>query len=164
MNQSPTIPLLRLTRFNGVELFAVTDARYNMYAEGDAVFGVFRLVAPDAVQVLEDTMELLGSPYWELVWRVPAAASSALAPGTMIEIPTGYDSERQEHIAIFSYVGGGEASEDNRIVILQTSDGSLRARITGQTIDVNSYDGSEPPTLLEVETEFRHDPALQRSF
>src|SRR5688572_26387649 len=113
-------PLLRLERFNGVELFAITDARYNIYVDKGSVFGVFRLEAPEAVQTLEDTKILNGSPFWELVWRVPSATPSTLTPGTVIEIPSGYDTEREENITSFYYVTH-EASEDNQFVIIQIS-------------------------------------------
>ena len=156
-------PLLRLTRFNGVELFTISSARFNIYEESGSVFGVFRLEAGDAVQVLEDTEILNGCPCWELVWRVPSATIPTLTPGMIIEIP-GYDSERQENITNFSYTGGGSESEDNRITVLQVSDGTLRARVLGETVDVNYYDGSKPPTLLEVVADFQRDPTLGRSF
>ena len=59
--------LLRLVRFNGVELFAVTEATYNIYDDNGATFVVFRVEAPNPLQLLEDSEELQGSPFWELV-------------------------------------------------------------------------------------------------
>ncbi len=155
--------LLRLTRFNGVELFSVTEARYSIYDDDGTTFVVFRVEAPTPVQLLEDTEELQGSPFWELVWRAPAASQVTIAADSVFEIPSGYDDDYEEHVTNFYYCEH-EGSDENCIQILTVSEVSVRARITGITIDVNFYDGSKPPTRLEVETEFARDDTLRRSF
>ena len=86
-----------------------------------------------------------------------------MAPDSVFEIPSGYDDDHQECITNFYYCEH-EASEENRIQILSVSEHSVRARITGTTIDINFYDGSKPATQLEVETAFTRDYSFKRSF
>jgi len=61
------------------------------------------------------------------------------------------------------YYCSHEQTDDNVVEVLAVEGSRVLARLTGQTIDVNYYDGSKPPTLLSVQAWFAHDPGTKRS-
>src|SRR5262249_21361250 len=87
---------------------------------------------------------------------------SALLPGAGFSVPRGYDKSCGGHVTNFYYCEH-EGTENNLIQILKSDGDRLLLRLTGETIDVNFYDGSKPPTKLRVETWFVHDSKTKRS-
>lgn len=56
-----------------------------------------------------------------------------------------------------------ENTESNMIEVLAADEERLLLRLTGETIDVNFYDGSKLRTKLSVETWFLRDTSTMRS-
>lgn len=66
------------------------------------------------------------------------------------------------HVTNFYYCAH-ESTERNHIEILAVDGSTLRVRLRGETVDVNYYDGSRPPTVLTAELDLLHDPRTRRS-
>jgi hypothetical protein len=81
--------------------------------------------------------------------------NSDLRIGFKAEIPNGYDKEIDDTITNFYYCEH-QQTDNNLIEILKTDGEKLYVRITGETMDVNYYDGSKPNNKIIVETWFEY--------
>ncbi|MFF2011698.1 hypothetical protein ACFVWY_21820 [Streptomyces sp. NPDC058195] len=166
-----------LHRFNGDEVYRLGEAvvRVLRSDEGGAggegagrgVTVWFEALAdPEGARRCADTAEAGMVPSAEVgVGMAEAEADidrlvgrTFLMPG----VPEGEDSALS-----LLYYFEHEPLRANRITVVSRDGDRLRLRWTGECDDVNFYDGSKPPTRIEVEGDFLYrdsrDPAATRS-
>jgi len=155
---------LILDRFCGREIHPITSATWSLYRDDelDRMTLTVHLEAGPGTKLHEDTQELDAEPFWELNLVERDLSHSELCPGAKFSIPEGYDESRGGHLTNFYYCEH-ESSDKNSIEVLAVDGDRLLLRLTGETIDVNFYDGSKAPTRLLVEGWFSHDAGTIRS-
>ncbi|MBK8286443.1 MAG: hypothetical protein IPK97_17115 [Ahniella sp.] len=84
-----------------------------------------------------------------------------LKPGTVFEIPSGFDAERDEYVVDFYYYEH-EVSDTNRIHILASDGRTLELEVTGIAQEYQT-DGSTKPVELNVRALFHLDDRAVRS-
>ncbi len=144
---------LTLHRFNGDEVFNVSDATISYFVgESDVTVNLEVNTDDQPVKLLPDTEELRGRPNgaWQL--NLPTFDPNGLV-GKTFSIPQGYDEEAEEYLAIFYYVEH-ETIDNNEIVINGRDGDRFQVQITGTVPDVNYYDGSKPATKVVVQASF----------
>jgi hypothetical protein len=148
-------PCLKLTRFCGEEFYPINKATWKIYEDKNGNMNELWLeVRADFGIVLhEDTKYLKAKPHWELTIRAENLNIDDLATDFRAEIPCGYDEDSDDSLANFYYCEH-EPSDNNVIEILATEENRLLIRVTGETTDVNFYDGSKPKNKIFVETWF----------
>jgi hypothetical protein len=147
--------LLKLVRFCGDEYFPIIKATWfiNKCDEFDELW--FEIEAMEGTVLCEDTKQLNGKPNWQLTCVIKKLDRNDLKTGFMVEIPNGYDEKIDDTITNFYYCEH-QQTDNNLIEILETDGEKLYARITGETMDVNYYDGSKPNNKIIVETWFEY--------
>jgi hypothetical protein len=160
----PELHELWMERFNGLEVYRIESAKWNLYKDAD--LGRMNLwlsvVGGGAIKQFEDTASVGGQPRWELNLVETELADPALKPGFRASIPKGHDDERAGWITNF-YFSSHDGSDNNTIEVLQRDGDRLLIRVTGAIVDVNYYDDSKPRSKLLVETWFEKDSKGQRS-
>ncbi len=147
------IGTLTLHRFNGDEIYNVSEATIRYFIQGDCICLDFIVrTEKKPVQTLPDTQELHGWPNGEWQIRVPVFDLKNWV-GRTFSIPQGYDEEREEYVTNFYYLEH-EAIDENLITILEREEERLWVQITGMITDVNYSDGSKPPTQVEIKASF----------
>ncbi len=144
---------LTLHRFNGDEIFNVSDATLSYFVAEDHATLQFDVKTEDKpIQTLPDTEELNAWPNgtWQLT--VPVLDFDEMV-GKIFSIPQGYDEEAEEYLAIFYYVEH-EAVDNSEIVITGRDKNEFQATITSTVPDVNYYDGSKPATKIVIQANF----------
>jgi hypothetical protein len=161
---SPEHPVLILERFNGIEIYPIELAEWNLYRDKDS--GMMNLwislAAGRATEQQEDTVDLYAQPNWELNLVEPELSEDAIEPGFIATIPEAYDESRNGWITCFYYCSH-EGTDRNTIEMMEINGDRVRWRLTGETIDVNYYDGSKPATKLSVDTWFDRNRDCGRS-
>jgi hypothetical protein len=155
---------LILDRFCGREVHPITKAAWNLYQDqslGAPTLCLLVEAGPGTV-LHDDTKSLSAQPFWEINLVEPGLSRSALTTGATFTVPVGYDESRGGYVTNFYYCEH-VCTDKNTIEILREEDTRLLIRMTGETIDVNFYDGSKPPTKLSVQAWFTHDPSVTRS-
>ena len=148
-----SVGTLTLHRFNGDEVFNVSDATISYFVADSYVTLQFEVHTEDKpVQTLPDTEELNALPngIWQLT--VPAFDPDDLV-GKTFAIPQGYDEEAEEYLTNFYYVEH-EPIDNNEIVIIGRNKDNFQVTLAGTVSDVNYYDGSKPPTKVVVQAYF----------
>jgi len=155
---------LILDRFCGREVHPITSATWNLYRDDELerMTLCIHIEAGPGSTLHEDTKELDAEPWWELNVVEADLSDASLTAGSKWTLPDGYDESRGGNLTNFYYCEH-ESSDDNQIEILAVDGDRLLIRLTGETIDVNFYDGSKDPTKLLVETWFSRDPKTLRS-
>jgi hypothetical protein len=147
------VGVLTLHRFNGEEIYNVSEAVIRYFVGEDGVCVDFQVKTDqEPVQTLPDTQELQGWPNGEWQLFMPEFDPDDLV-GRVFSIPQGYDEQDEEYRTNFYYVEH-EPIDDNQITVLGREGERFRVRLTGAVPDVNYYDGSKPPTRVEVEARF----------
>ena len=144
---------LTLHRFNGDEVFNVSDATISYFVAESHIILQFDVKTEDVpVQTLPDTEELNGRPNgaWQLT--VSAFDPDDLVGKTFL-VPQGYDEDTEEYLAIFYYVEH-EAVDNSEIVITGRDKDKYQATIISTVPDVNYYDGSKPATKIVIQAGF----------
>ena len=144
---------LTLHRFNGDEIFHVSDATLSYFVADTHVVLQFEVnTENEPVQTLPDTEELNGWPNgtWQLT--VPSFDPDDLV-GKTFSIPLGYDEEGEEYLTNFYYVEH-ETIDNNEIAVTGRDKDKLQVTVTGTVLDVNYYDGSKPTTKVIVQASF----------
>jgi hypothetical protein len=156
--------LLVLQRFCGRETYPILEGRWNLYHDDELDLPTLciTLRAGPGRDLHEDTLTLRAQPHWELNLVQAGLGPESLQPGATFTIPEGYDDDQGGHVTNFYYCSH-ESTEANRIQILARHGDTLRVRLRGETVDVNYYDGSKPPTVLSAELDLAHDPQTTRS-
>jgi hypothetical protein len=155
---------LILERFCGRETHPVVKATWNVYHDGELDMPTLCLQvrAGRGAHLHDDTSTLNAEPSWEINVVGKSLSGSSLKPGDRFVVPAGHDEQQGGYVTNFYYCSH-EQTDDNVVEILAVEGSRVLARLTGQTIDVNYYDGSKPPTLLSVQVWFAHDPDTKRS-
>ena len=118
--------------------------------------------AGEGIDLHEDTATLGAEPTWELNVVSASMTTAALKTNAVFSVAQGYNEAQGGFVTNF-YYGSHEATDENRIEVLGLEGSRLRVRLTGETVDVNFYDGSKPPTKLLAELVLEHDPDTVRS-
>ncbi|WP_395746142.1 hypothetical protein [Prosthecobacter sp.] len=155
---------LILERFCGREVHPVVRATWNLYRDEDMerMTLCINLKAGTGTTLHEDTQELHAKPSWEINLVEPGLVEAMLVSGAEWAVPEGYDESRGGYVTNFYYCSH-EPSDDNHIHILAVDGDRLLLSLSGETIDVNFYDGSKAPTKLFVKTWFSRDDDTCRS-
>jgi hypothetical protein len=147
------IGTLTLHRFNGDEIYNVSEATIRYFVRGDCVHMDFRVNTEDKpVQTLPDTEELHVRPNGQWQTVVPIFGLKDWN-GRTFSIPQGYDEESAEYLTNLYYVEH-ETIDENQISVLEHEGERLLVQITGMMPDVNYYDDSKPPTQVEIIANF----------
>jgi hypothetical protein len=146
---------LKLVRFCGEEYFPISKATWfvNKGNEFDELWLEIETLAGTVLS--EDTKKLNARPNWQLTYITKRMDNSDLIIGFKAEIPNGYDEEIDDTITNFYYCEH-QQTDNNLIEILKKDGERLYIRITGETMDVNYYDGSKPNNKIIVETWFEY--------
>lgn len=126
---------LTLHRFNGDEIFNVSDAAIRYFVDENGVTVDFQVSTEnEPVKTLPDTEELDGHPTgaWQLL--LPTFDPDTLA-GKSFSIPQGYNQD-EEYVTNFYYIEH-ETIDENEIVFLEREGERYQVRITGNVTDVN---------------------------
>ena len=143
-----------LHRFNGDEIYRLESAVIFAYASNAGVTVWFEARADDdAIRRCEDTDEMGMSPNAEVGIEVPEFDADALV-GREFVLP-GTTSDAEDSCMALLYYCEHEPLRNNSIRIVSRTEDRFWVRWTAVTKDVNYYDGSKRPTLVEIEGEFR---------
>ena len=143
-----------------VERFSIERAAWSTYATDNQATLTLRIEAGQLLEPLPPR-EGMPTPFWELTLILPPGESLDLKPGTELEIPNGFDAERDEYVVDFYYYEH-EASDSNRIRILATDGRTLDLEVTG-TAQEYQTDGSSKPVELKARSRFTWDEHATRS-
>jgi len=142
-----------LHRFNGDEVYAFESAVMLAYETGQGVTLWFEVKGdPENAQRCEDTSEMGVSPNAEVGIDLPKLDVDKLA-GREFSIPGSPSGDDDPCMSILYYCEHAPLW-DNRITVVSRVGDWFRLRWTAVTEDVNYYDGSKPPTRVEIEGEF----------
>jgi hypothetical protein len=142
-----------LHRFNGDEVYRFETAVMWAYVNEPGVTLWFEVSADsDALQRCEDTAEMRMSPGAEVGIDLPELYADQLV-GREFVIPGVNSDNEGSSMSLFCYCEH-EPLCDNRITVMSRNEDRFRLRWTAMTKDVNYYDGSKPPTQVEIEGEF----------
>jgi hypothetical protein len=98
-------PVLILERFNGIEIYPIELAEWNLYKDKDS--GMMNLwislAAGRAIEQQKDTVDLSAQPNWELNLVEADLSEDAIEPGSTATIPEAYDESRNGWITCFYY-------------------------------------------------------------
>jgi hypothetical protein len=152
-----------LRRFIGDEIYQLQSATINIAAVDDGVEVTFTArAAPGALQALPDTAQFPATPHVEarafLSWW-----DAHMLVGQRFLIPTGYDDQRDEHVATIYYYEY-EDLDNTMIEVLAQADVGVRVSWRATTQDVNYYDGSKPTAEVIIEGIFSVAPYQQDRF
>jgi hypothetical protein len=152
---SPENPVLVLERFNGIEIYPVELAEWNLYKdkENGRMNLWIALSAGGAIKQQKDTEPLHAEPNWELNLVEQSLPEKLIKPGFTAVIPESYDESRDGWITNFYYCEH-EGTDKNTIEVVEVDGNRVRFRLFGETIDVNYYDGSKPATKLSADVWF----------
>jgi hypothetical protein len=153
---------LHMTRFNGLEIYEIECAKWNLYRDGNKMNLCVQVKCSKAIRQLEDTKFVGGFPHWELNLVEPKIEDASLLPGYRASIPASYDEGRGGWLTNF-YFASHEGSENNEIQVVAREGEHLLLRLTGQIVDVIHYDGSKPPSKVSVFTWFIRAESIKRS-
>ncbi len=147
------IGTLTLHRFNGDEAFAVSTATALAMPDGDHVRLNLEIETDERpLKTLPDTETLAAQPNAEVTIWLPKAELASLV-GRRFSVPSSWDAEAEDHVSRFYYCEH-EGIDENVVEFVERKGDELHVRWTGTTIDVNYYDGSKPPTRVEVDAWF----------
>jgi hypothetical protein len=142
-----------LHRFNGNEVYRFESAVMWAYETEQGVTLWFEVKAdPENAQRCEDTAEMDMSPNAEVGIDLPDLNVNELV-GREFVIP-GTRADDEDSCMSLLYYCEHEALRHNRIRIVSRDGDRFRLRWTATVRDVNYYDGSKPPTQVEIEGEF----------
>jgi len=159
-----TADALLLDRFCGREVYPIVRATWNLYRDPqlDQPTLCIQVSAGPGTTLSEDTASLNAEPNWEINVVSPAVTLSNLRAGATLSVPLGYDEEQGGFVTNLYYCSH-EQTDNNTVEIIAVEGLRLRVRLTGDTIDVNYYDGSKPATRLIAEVWCEHDAKTTRS-
>lgn len=142
-----------LHRFNGDEVYRLRSAVMWAYTTERGVTLWFEVEAdPDGAQRCGDTAGIGVWPNAEVGVELPELDANALV-GREFSIP-GTQSDDEDSCMSLLYYCEHEPLRQNVIFVVSRAGDRFRLRWTAVTQDVNYYDGSKPPTHVEIEGEF----------
>ena len=146
-----------LHRFNGDEVYRFGKAMIWSYSKDPGVtlwFGVW--ADPDAIRRCEDSAEMERAPTAEVAIDLPQLDVDQLV-GREFAIP-GARSDDEDSSTALLYYCEHEALRDSRIKVVSRDGSRFWLRWTAVVRVVCHFDGSKPPTLVEIEGEFSLRP------
>ena len=155
---------LLLDRFCGREVYPILRATWNLYRDTqlDQPTLCIQVSAGPGTTLSEDTVSLGAEPTWEINVVSPALMQWSVREGATFSVPLGYDEEQGGFVTNLYYCSH-EQTDNNTVEIIAVEGSRLRVRLSGDTIDVNYYDGSKPATRLSAEVWCEHDAETMRS-
>ena len=142
-----------LHRFNGDEVYPLESAVMWAYETEQGVTLWFEVKAdPENAQRCEDTAEMGMSPNAEVGIDLPDIDANELVGREFVNPGTNSDNEDSSKSLL--YYCEHEALRHNRISVVSRKGDRFWLRWTAAVRDVNYYDGSKPPTQLDIEGEF----------
>jgi hypothetical protein len=142
-----------LHRFNGDEVYRLKSAVMFAIAGDCGVTLWFEAEADRAGAVwCEDTAEIGMTPNAEVGITLPGLDPEQLV-GREFVFP-GTKTDDEDSCRSLLYYCEHQPLRDNLIAVLSRDGDRFRVRWTAVTQDVNYYDGSKPPTRVEIEAEF----------
>lgn len=142
-----------LRRFNGDEIFRLQSAVIWAYESEGGITIWFEVEADsDALQRCEDTVEFGHGPNAEVGIEITELNADQLV-GREFLLP-GTKSDDEDSCMALLYYYEHEPLRQNRIEILSRDVDRFWIRWTAITQDINYYDGSKPPTHVEIVGEF----------
>ena len=145
-----------LHRFNGDEEFALEQASIGITHDRSGDW--LRLTAitnGTIIKSLPDTEGLHGRPKASISVNISRVDPTNLV-GLRLSVPISYDDLIGDDRANFYYLEH-ESLDENEIEILAVKENKYLVKWSGQTLDVNYYDGSKPMTHVEIEGWFTMD-------
>lgn len=146
---------------NVQEIFAITNAKYNLYQVDDIWEFALYFKTSKAITrapALEEVID--AKPNFEATAILPGDALN-LETGKVIIQKQGYDDERDEHLSNFYYFEH-ESIEDLEIELLEVHKEFIKVQVKGKTY-VNSYVSKTPDTELFIASGvFMLDPNFKR--
>ncbi|MEP7286534.1 MAG: hypothetical protein ABI947_12280 [Chloroflexota bacterium] len=137
-----------LHRFNGDEEFALGPANIHIgHDENGSWLGLEAYTNGTVIKSLPDTEELYGRPH---AFISAAVSQTKDLVGVKLSVSTSYDDSLEDYISRFYYLRH-ESLDANEVEFLSRRKDKYLVRWTGQTPDVNYYDGSKPDTYIEIE-------------
>ncbi|MFF3733454.1 hypothetical protein ACFYXM_24860 [Streptomyces sp. NPDC002476] len=145
-----------LHRFNGDEVYRIAFADIWVCAaegsEGPVTLWFEVAADSDGARRCEDTEALGMAPTAEVGVELPGIDVDALV-GREFVMPGVRDDDEDSCMSLLYYCEH-QPLRDNRINVLSRDGDRFRLRWTARTQDVNYYDGSKPPTRIEIEGDF----------
>ena len=162
---SPDNPIFLLERFNGFQTYSIKCAQWNLYKDEESgMMNLWISISTDkALQQQSDTKTLNARPTWEINLVEQTLSEDSIIPGFVATIPESYDESRGGWISNFYYCSH-EGTDKNNIEVVELNGDQVRFRLFGETVDVNYYDGSKPPTKLLTDIWFDRNRDGKRSF
>jgi hypothetical protein len=152
--------LLKLVRFCGEEYFPIIKATWfiNKGNKFDELW--FEIETMEGTILSEDTKRLNARPNWQLTYVAKKLDKNDLKIGFKMKIQNGYDEKIDDTVTNFYYCEH-QQTDNNLIEILKIDGEKLYVRITGETTDVNYYDGSKPNNKIIVEAWFEYGNVIK---
>jgi hypothetical protein len=142
-----------LHRFNGDEVYRLKSAVMFGIAEDSGITLWFEAEADREGAVwCKDTAEIGTSPNAEVGIDLPQLDPDQLVGMELVH--EGTKTEDEDSCRSLLYYCEHQPLRDNRILVVSQDGDRFRVRWTAVTRDVNYYDGSKPPTRVEIEGEF----------
>jgi hypothetical protein len=142
-----------LHRFNGDEVYGVKSAVMWAYTTERGVTLWFEIEADrEGARRCKDTAKMGMRPKAKVGIDLPELDADALV-GREFSIPGTKTDAEDSCMSLLSYCEH-EPLRQNRIAVVSRAGDRFWLRWTAVTKDVNYYDGSKPPTQVEIEGEF----------
>lgn len=143
-----------LHRFNGDEVYRLEKAVMFAYASEKGVTLWFEAeAARKGAKRCEDTAEMGMTPNAEVGIELKELDADKLV-GRKFSVP-GTKTDDEDSCMSLLYYCEHEPLRKNKIEVVSRDGDRFRVKWTAVTKDVNYYDGSKPPTKVEIEGEFR---------
>jgi hypothetical protein len=152
---TPPAPSNRLVlhRFNGDEIYPIKSAEMFAIATPTGATLWFEVSADrNAVKRCEDTAEMRRAPSAEVAVDLSELDADDLV-GRSFSIP-GTKTDDEDSCRSLFYYCEHEPLRKNKITVVSQEGDRFWLKWTAVTKDVNYYDGSKPPTKVEIEGAF----------
>lgn len=138
-----------LHRASGDEEFALESATILVKLDDGALRLRFEAKTGERVTAQPDTADLPAQPSAECKVSLKREEVNGLV-GRQLSVPSGYDETTERWLATIYYLDHQELN-NNKIEIRARRGERFHICWTATTPDVNAYDGSQPPTSVEIE-------------
>ncbi|MCP4442633.1 MAG: hypothetical protein GY810_27305 [Aureispira sp.] len=148
--------ILKLTRFNGEEIFEITEASI-YYSYEDALLSLDFRTGKCISPLLEDTNERGGvsGEFW--IYDLEISNLKELE-GSSFYIKDGYKNDNPKHDTCSSfYYWEHQPISENTIEFIKFTEDFIQVKTSANTCDVNWCDGSKPETKIEIFAEFKYE-------
>ena len=145
---------LKLTRYNGDELFGITEASIYFADDKTELSLDFKTGKPLSVPLLDTKIRGgLSGEFW--IQDIKISSLKELE-GQSFYIKDGYDNEDYETCSTFYYYQHQTVSE-NTIEFIKYTNEYFLVKITANTCDVINPNNSKPETKIELTANFKID-------